>query len=60
MVITTIDTFFPKISKDELYIFMKLIQLISSIIAEPLAYIFNLCILSGTGKLQKNQSYVHL
>ena len=47
-VIKTIDNFSPKISKDELDISMKLIKLISSTIAEPLTYIFNLSFSTGT------------
>ena len=46
-VIKTIDNFSPKISKDELDISMKLITLISSTIAEPLTYIFNLSFSTG-------------
>ena len=41
-VIKTIDNFSTQISKDELDISMKLVKLISSTIAEPLTYIFNL------------------
>ena len=55
-VIRTIDNFSPKMSKDELDISMRLIQLISSTIAEPLTYIFNLSFSSGTfPNLLKNQ-----
>ena len=47
-VIKTIDNFSPQISKDELDISMKLVKLISSTIAEPLTYIFNLSFSTGT------------
>ena len=47
-VIKTIDNFSPKISKDELDISMKLVKLISSTMAEPLTYIFNLSFSTGT------------
>ena len=61
-VIKTIDLS-PKISKNDLEISMKLITLISSTIAEPLTYIFNLSFSTGTfpNLFKKSSiSYSHL